>query len=74
MTKVTLVEEEEDYETCMISGQETPIEILRHFGIHPEYNIVYINGRLVTSQKMTEPIKATGNIFLSVQRKTLKRG
>lgn len=70
MRRVTMTENE-NMTSFMISDAETPFQILSHFHIDPNKNLVFINGSLLPITKMNEPISNKGHIFMSVRRKTV---
>jgi len=72
MCKITLTEEDGEYRTCLVSS-ETPTEILRHFRINPQTKIVYMNGKILSEEKMNKPINCTGTVHLAVKDKTFMR-
>ena len=72
MRKVFLAVEGEDLKTFVINF-ETPNQILEHYHINPETKNVYINGVLLSKQKMNKPIGLSGNIFMAVKNKTITR-
>jgi len=74
MRKVVLTDENEDEsKTCYISETETPRKILEHFNISPDTKIVYVNGVIISNEKMKEPIRARAPIFMSIHNKTVMR-
>ena len=73
MQKVTVAEEGQMPKSCMVTATETPNRILKYYAINPETKIVYMNGKILSKEDMKKPIKAIGNIFLSVKNKTVIR-
>jgi sulfur carrier protein ThiS len=72
MCKVTLSCEDGDYNTCLVS-KETPEKILRHFHINPNTKIVYMNGKILSKDEISNTILETGTVHLSVKNKTVTR-
>jgi len=72
MQRVTLVDEGES-RTFLISGTETPCQILSHYHMNPDLKIVYLNGQILSRAKMNTPINITGNVYISVHNKTVIR-
>lgn len=72
MCKLVLTEEDSDVRTCLVSS-ETPLEILKHFKINPQTKIVYLNGKILSEEKMNNPINCTGTVYLAVKNKTYMR-
>ena len=74
MQKVVLTgEEDEETRIMYISPNETVNDILIHCSYNPDRKIVYLNGEILSREKMTQPIRRTGCIFMSVQNKTVMR-
>lgn len=71
--KRVIVTEDGESETLMIGESETPYQVLKHCHIKPENKIVYVNGKIISNQKMNAPLAIQGTIFISVQNKTYMR-
>lgn len=72
MCKVTLSDEEGLFKTCLVSN-ETPNQILEHYKINPDTKIVYLNGQILSREKMGKPIPDTGLVHLAIKNKTATR-
>ena len=72
MCKVTLTDEEGLYKTFLAS-KETPNQILEHFKINPDTKIVYLNGRILSREKMNKQFPDVGNVHLANKNKTVMR-
>ncbi len=70
MRKVNLIDED-GCKTCMIEGIETPNKILKHFFVDTKTKIIYLNGSILSKEKMDSPIPGTGTVFLAVRDKTV---
>ena len=73
MCKITLSDEDGTYKTCLASETETPIGILQHFHVNPDTKIVYLNGKILSREKMAKPIPNTGLVHLAIRNKTVMR-
>ena len=74
MCKVILIsEDEEESRTCMVTSDETPIHILKHYGIDTRTKIVYIDGQIISNEKMHLPLNREGRVFLAIKPKTYVR-
>lgn len=72
MCKVTVTDEDGMSKSILVS-KETPNQILKHFNINPETKIVYLNGKILSREKMANPIPETGKVFLAIKNKTVMR-
>ena len=72
MCKVTLTDEDGVFRTCLVSN-ETTNQILQHFNINPDTKIVYLNGKILSREKMNKPIPSSGIVHLAVKNKSVIR-
>lgn len=72
MCKVIMTDEDGFHKTCIIS-KETPNELLKHFNFNPDTKIVYLNGKILSREKMAQPIPETGTVHLAIKNKTIMR-
>lgn len=70
MCKVTVSDDDGLYQTCLVSD-ESPSQILMHFRIDPEKKIVYLNGKILSKEKMEQPIPEIGFVHLAVKDKVI---
>ena len=70
MQKVTVSVDTKECKTCMIDGEETVGNILKHFQIDYRTKNVYMNGTEIPEKRINKPIEMTGNIYISVKSKT----
>jgi len=74
MQKVVLKgEDDEETKILYISPGETVIDILKHCSYNPDRKIVYVNGEILSREKMYLPVKQANCVFMSVQNKTVMR-
>lgn len=73
MQRVTLVDEDHTSKTFLISGTETPYQILSYYHMNPDLKIVYLNGQIISNERMKIPIGTMGNIYISVRNKAITR-
>jgi len=72
MCKVTLTNEDGVFKSCFVSN-ETTNQILEHFNINPDTKIVYMNGRIMSKEKMNKPIPELGIVHFAIKNKTIMR-
>ena len=72
MCKVTLTDEDGIFKTCLVSN-ETVNQVLEHFRINPDTKIVYMDGKILSKEKMKKPFPKTGVVHLAVKNKTVIR-
>lgn len=72
MCKVTLTDDEGVFRT-FLATKETPNQILEHYNINPNTKIVYMNGKILSRDKMNSSIPESGTIHLAVKNKTVMR-
>ena len=72
MCKVVVTDEDGFFKTCIIS-KETPNKLLEHFKFNPDTKIVYLNGKILSREKMAQPIPEKGTVHLAIKNKTVMR-
>lgn len=72
MCKV-IVMDEDGLSSAYIATKETPNQILEHCKINPKTKIVYMNGKILSNEKMKAPLPETGVVHLAIRNKTVTR-
>ena len=72
MCKVVITDDDGFFKSCVIS-KETPNELLKHFKFNPDTKIVYMDGKILSKEKMAQPIPETKTVHLVIKNKTIMR-
>ncbi len=72
MCKVTLSDEDGLFKICLVSN-ETPYQILKYYNINPDTKIVYLNGEILSKERMRKVILENNSVHLTVRNKTVMR-
>lgn len=72
MCKAILSDEEGMYKTILVS-KETPSQILAHYKINPDTKIVYLNGKILSREKMNKPIPEIGTVHIAIKNRTIRQ-
>ena len=72
MCKITMKDDRGVFRT-FFAVKETPNQILEHYNINPETKIVYMNGKILSREKMNTLIPETGTVHLAIRNKTVIR-
>lgn len=74
MQKISVMYEDDTCKQVIVSETETPNQILVHFNMNPDTKIVYINGAILSREKMGMPVGGYSRpTFMVVKNKAVIR-
>ena len=66
-------DDESESVSIVVSANETPVNILKHYGYDPDVKIVYVNGEILSREKMKMPFGGSRVVFMAIRNKLYMR-